>query len=237
MLLDNLGDAPLHITGLTASRDDLTASVEPWEDPPEGVLEVVGPRAGTIVTVVPARGAPAGPIEGTIEVSSNDPDEPVLRIPVVGGKPALAEGNTGPDFSLPDLDGRVHSLSDYRDKVVHLMLFNSMCESCGEALPWLGKDVWGPLAGQDFQPLIIHVGPDTHLGLKILEEAVEEDGGEAAPMLLDIDASVEAAWTQVHHTGVRFPLNYVIDKAGLVHKVSVKEAVEEPWTAWIEEIL
>ena len=56
-------------------------------------------------------------------------------------------------------------------------------------------------------------------------------------MLLDIDASVESDWTQVYETEIRFPLNYLIDKGGLVHEVSVKEAVEEPWTDWITELL
>ncbi len=233
ILLWNHGNAPLHVTAVSADRDDLTATVEAWgEEPPEGVLALAAPGQNAMLTVVLEGGAPGGPIDGTVEVRSNDPDEPVLRVPVEAGHPALVEGNTAPDFTLPDLEGRPHTLSDYRGKVVHLMLFNALCVSCGEALPWLESDVWGPLAGQDFQPLILHVGPDTHVGLRTLEES-----GNTAPMLLDIDGSVNDDWTQVYERGILFPLNYLVDKGGLVHKVSTEEAVHEPWTTWIEEIL
>ncbi len=36
---------------------------------------------------------------------------------------SLAIGNKAPDFSLPDQDGKVHSLKDYADKVVLLYFY------------------------------------------------------------------------------------------------------------------
>ncbi len=40
---------------------------------------------------------------------------------------AAEVGKPAPDFSLPDLDGKVHRLSDYRGKVVVLEWFNPGC--------------------------------------------------------------------------------------------------------------
>jgi len=47
-----------------------------------------------------------------------------------GGNPAFAEASVGQDmpaFSLPDLDGKVHSLAQYKDKVVVIEFCNIGC--------------------------------------------------------------------------------------------------------------
>ena len=38
----------------------------------------------------------------------------------LSGKPRLGEGVPAPDFALPDLDGKMVSLADYKGKVVLL---------------------------------------------------------------------------------------------------------------------
>ena len=37
----------------------------------------------------------------------------------------IAEGDTAPDFTLPDLEGRLHSLSEHRGKKVLLVTWAS----------------------------------------------------------------------------------------------------------------
>jgi thiol-disulfide isomerase/thioredoxin len=44
-----------------------------------------------------------------------------------------------PDFSLPDLDGKPHTLSEYRGKVVVLNFWATWCPACKEELPSLQK--------------------------------------------------------------------------------------------------
>ena len=41
------------------------------------------------------------------------------------GSSAPSVGSMAPDFTLPDLDGKLHSLSDYRGKKVVLMSWAS----------------------------------------------------------------------------------------------------------------
>jgi hypothetical protein len=49
----------------------------------------------------------------------------LLSAPTLGR--AAEVGKPAPDFALPDLDGKVHRLSDYRGKVVVLEWFNPGC--------------------------------------------------------------------------------------------------------------
>ena len=43
----------------------------------------------------------------------------------------VAKGLPAPNFSLPDLDGKMVSLSDYRGKVVLLNIWATWCPPCG----------------------------------------------------------------------------------------------------------
>ncbi len=48
---------------------------------------------------------------------------------------AVKQGTEAPEFSLPDLEGRIHKLSDYRGKVVFLNFWATWCEPCKEEMP------------------------------------------------------------------------------------------------------
>ncbi len=48
---------------------------------------------------------------------------------------AVKEGSEAPDFSLPDLDGKMHRLSDYRGKVVFLNFWATWCDPCKDEMP------------------------------------------------------------------------------------------------------
>ncbi len=53
--------------------------------------------------------------------------------------PALALGADAPDFRLPDLKGRFHTLADYRGKPSVLVFFNPDCGFCTQLAPRLGE--------------------------------------------------------------------------------------------------
>ena len=57
-----------------------------------------------------------------VEVRSDDGDEPELSFPVWSDdNPTILDiGDPAPDFTLPDLDGVPHTLSDYLGRVVVL---------------------------------------------------------------------------------------------------------------------
>ncbi len=48
---------------------------------------------------------------------------------------AVKQGTPAPEFSLPDLEGRIHKLSDYRGKVVFLNFWATWCDPCKDEMP------------------------------------------------------------------------------------------------------
>ncbi len=67
------------------------------------------------------------PLDAELCLATNDPDEPVVTVPVVAtsdeGVSVLAVGQPAPDFTLEDLDGNVHRLSDQLGHPVVLVWF------------------------------------------------------------------------------------------------------------------
>lgn len=117
-----------------------------------------------------------------------------------------AGGYEAADFELPDLDGRVHKLSDYRGKVVFLNLWATWCPPCIAEMP-------------SIEALHRRFGSD---GLVVL--AVSEDGGGDSvvrpfverlgvtfPVLLDPDGTVSPRYGV---TG--YPETFVIGRDGRV---------------------
>ena len=55
------------------------------------------------------------------------------------GRSRLGKGVPAPDFTLPDLDGKMVSLSDYKDKVVLLNIWATWCPPCVQEMPSMEK--------------------------------------------------------------------------------------------------
>ena len=53
--------------------------------------------------------------------------------------PAAGERNPAPEFSLPDLSGSAHRLTDYRGKVVVLNFWATWCPECIQEIPSLSS--------------------------------------------------------------------------------------------------
>lgn len=63
----------------------------------------------------------SGTVNSYLLYNSNDPDEPVVRQFVYKNNSAFPQvGDAAPIFSLPDIRGTWHTLSDYQGKVVYL---------------------------------------------------------------------------------------------------------------------
>ena len=65
------------------------------------------------------------PIDAELCVATNDPDEPVKRIPIQSNPPGaeVQIGSVAPDFVLRDVDGNLHKLSEQRGHPVVLVYF------------------------------------------------------------------------------------------------------------------
>lgn len=114
LTIENLGDLPLNVASITCDVG-VTPSV--------GALQVApGDSEGVDLTVDVLDENEARAI---CTVTSDDADEPAANVVVVINRAGLSVGDLAPDFSLPDLDGDYHTLSDYRGDVVFITLFST----------------------------------------------------------------------------------------------------------------
>jgi len=119
-------------------------------------------------------------------------------------------GFPAPDFSLRDLDGRVHRLSDYRGKVVFLNLWATWCPPCREEMPSM-EHLHQRLRGQDFVMLAVS---EDEAGVTAVQPFAREMG-LTFPILLDARGTLPARYGV---TG--FPETFLIDRSGrVVHHV------------------
>ncbi len=133
------GNRPTTLPGAQADGDDLwlsatdLAAATDWEIKPEGICraEVCVPVVGDRAAMVRDDGAEAAL---NLAAFARYMGQPVAHDDDAGawyfGAPSSDAQTrmltlTAPDFALPDLDGRVHRLSDHRGKKVFLLAWAS----------------------------------------------------------------------------------------------------------------
>ncbi len=126
------------------------------------------------------------------------------------GKPRTEKGMPAPDFTLPDLDGKMVSLADFKGQVVLLNIWATWCAPCVEEMPSM-QTLYQELKDEKFI---------------ILAVSIDEGGAKAVlpfmkkhkltfPALLDSAGSIKNLYQT---TGV--PESFIIDKKGrIVEKV------------------
>lgn len=137
------------------------------------------------------------------------------KMEVAGDDPFAALG-----FSLEDLNGKVHSLEEYKDKVIFLNFWASWCPPCRAEMPSMQKlyESWDK---KQFVMLAVNVRESEN---KVREFA--EKNGYSFPILLDRDGAVADKYKV---QGI--PATYIIRDGGesIVGVVGARE-----WT--IEEL-
>lgn len=63
----------------------------------------------------------------------------VTNVTSTDSKKAPVEGDRAPGFSLIDLEGKTHSLSDYKGKVIVTNFWGTFCPPCKEEMPALQR--------------------------------------------------------------------------------------------------
>lgn len=110
-----------------------------------------------------------------------------------------------PPFSLPDLNGRTVSLSDYRGKVVMLYFWVTWCPHCQNELSSIDR-LHRELKGRDFEVILVDIMEGKARVKKVVEER-----RYTAPVLLD-EAGVA---TRAYHV-MATPTVYLLNRQGAI---------------------
>ena len=114
-IVQNTGATMLSVDSITSNGADFTLDPEFLNIEPGGVAEIK-------LTFTPVD---TEFTQAVIRFWSNDPDEPRRTLVARGHTRALNVGDIAPNFTLNDVDGVPHTLSDYAGKVIVLVFFAS----------------------------------------------------------------------------------------------------------------
>jgi thiol-disulfide isomerase/thioredoxin len=112
-----------------------------------------------------------------------------------------------PDFSLPDMDGELHTLQDYRGKVVLINFWATWCPPCRREMPAL-EQLYSNLGDQAFAVLAINQWEDAD---HVFAYMGDLNVFPSFPILFDPESRVSAEF------GVKgLPTSFLLDKQGRV---------------------
>jgi len=153
------------------------------------------------------------------------PEPPLTHVmaPIKPPRPA-------PDFSLPDMDGKIHKLSDYRGKVVLLNFWATWCPPCRREMPSM-ENLHQELKDKPFQVLACDQEED---GDTVFAFTGQLDPAPTFPLLLDSKSAVSKSFD------VRgLPTTFLVDKMGNIayRAVGGREFGHPAIRALIEELM
>ena len=117
------------------------------------------------------------------------------------------EGSAAPDFSLPDVDGQVHKLSEYQDSIVILHFWVDYCANCRSEFPKM-ETIYKKLKADGLEIVAVNVGQS-----KEHVVSFQTDFGITFPMLMD--STYEVAKT---YQTMGFPISFIINHDGKIVK-------------------
>jgi thiol-disulfide isomerase/thioredoxin len=132
--------------------------------------------------------------------------------------PAAAEelkpwaGGATPPLELTDLQGKKHSLADYRGKVVLVNFWATWCEPCREEMPSMER-LRVSLAGRPFAVLAVNLAEPESRITKFLDTVPV-----GFPVLLDRDTKTTRAWQ-----AKVLPATYIVGRDGAIRYRHVGE--------------
>lgn len=135
----------------------------------------------------------------------------VVLMVILGQRQKFApvlEGSTAPDFTLPDLKGKMVKLSDYKGKVVFLNFWATWCKPCEEEIPSM-QIMYDVLKKQSQNFVLLAVSVDSK-GPDVVESFAKKYG-ITFPILHDRKGYIKEVYKT---TGV--PETFIIDQNGVV---------------------
>ncbi len=201
--ISNPGSTPLQVERMGADEAALVVT---------GPLKLAAGASGTLEITTTATD-----IHTELCLATDDPDRPVLRVPVRDSPPedtVPALGEPAPDFELVDLDGNPRRLSDAAGRPVVLMFFATWCPACVPELTEVEARLWPEWGARGVE--FWAIGSENEVD--DLERFVE-DLGLTFPILPDPSQAVFTAFELPEGPGL-YPREWLIDSTGHVAYVT-----------------
>ncbi len=152
-----------------------------------------------------------------------------LATPAALGGPALASEQDfwrlglaepaltikAPALDVPDLDGRIHRIEDYRGKTLIVSFWATWCVPCRKEMPTLAR-LNRELGSDNFAVLAVNIGDADDKVLNFREQF----DIEGLPLLTDTDKTLPGTW---YLRGL--PVTYVLNGSGEVILGAIGERV------------
>jgi peroxiredoxin len=217
VVLRNVGTEPLEICAITPLLDGLTVDTSSATVQPQAALTFEASWTASSTD----------PVEGSIAIASDDPDQPVVHVPVRGNDPGIGVGDPMPAFFHVDHDGRSRAHTELEGKVAVLAYFATWCGACNEHFPDYDVVLWQGYRDQDFA--IWGLGNETLA--KIL--AFAGSTGATFPLLLG-ETTYQA---YDDPPGSNYSLEVVVDRQGIVRAIGHEELTAQVLEPLVVELL
>jgi cytochrome c-type biogenesis protein len=133
------------------------------------------------------------------------------------------------DFTLKDLKGKSHTLSDYQGKIIVLNFWASWCPPCRAEMPDLEK-FYQDSKGGDMAFLTVNLTD----GIQEKEETARSfitKNGYTFPVLLDLETKV----AEEYYVG-SIPTTFIIDKDGIIRYYIPGQTNQETLDMLVENV-
>jgi peroxiredoxin len=117
-------------------------------------------------------------------------------------------GDRAPDFTLPTIDGKEASLSQFRGKIVMINFWVTSCSACASEMPDM-QAVFDTWSRDDLEILAVNVGERAAFVQSFIDSK-----GLTFPALLDSDEAVSKMY-QISTT----PTTFFIDADGIIKRI------------------
>lgn len=124
----------------------------------------------------------------------------------LAGRPRFEKGGPAPNFTLPDLAGKMVSLADYKGKVVLLNIWATWCAPCVDEMPSMEK-LHQELKDEPFVILAVSIDES---GARVVLPFMKRHK-LSFPALTDSAGTIKSLYQT---TGV--PESFIIDQAGRI---------------------
>jgi cytochrome c biogenesis protein CcmG, thiol:disulfide interchange protein DsbE len=135
-----------------------------------------------------------------------------LALPAAAAELKPWSGGPTPALELADLQGKKHSLADYRGKVVLVNFWATWCEPCREEMPSIER-LRASLEGRPFAVLAVNLAEPESRIQKFLDTMPLR-----FPILLDRDTKTTRAWQ-----AKVLPATYIVGADGAIRYRHVGE--------------